>query len=397
MNPAAAPRPDVSAHAHLDDALASSGVIPLVGAQADANSNWGLVRVHGADASSFLHNQLTQDVTHMGANEARLAAWCNAKGRMLASFVLVREQGTDHAQGVADESSYLLLCRRDVMAGFMQKLKMFVLRSKVVIEDASSSMAAYGLLGGAAQAAWQAHGQEMPTAPWQCLNVQEDEQRRYLINLYPATVDAATLVAATLPRAVCLQTPELPAPDGAALPLWQWEWSEAAGGVPSIEQACNALFVPQMINFESVGGVSFKKGCYPGQEVVARSQFRGAIKRRGQIATVQATGLAAGDEVWFCPLADGDSSSPAQPAGAASEGANAPPEADPCGTLVQVAAQAVQAAPASDASTTHSLVFASLQNSSVEAARAGRGQLRVGHAQGPVLQLRPLPYPLIEV
>ncbi|MDO4795666.1 MAG: folate-binding protein [Brachymonas sp.] len=390
MNHASIPFTDAPAATPVDSGFASHGVIALLGPQASPRSNWGLVRVRGADATSFLHKQLTQDVNRMGPKDARLAAWCNAKGRMLASFVLLREQG---AQDAADEPSYLLLCRRDVMAGFMQKLKMYVLRSKVVIEDASASMSVYGLLGDAALAAWQAHGQQPPAAPWQCLSVQENAQRRYLLSLYPATVDAATLESTSLPRTVCLQMPGLPAPDGPALPLWQWEWSEAASGVPGIEQACSGLFVPQMINFESVGGVNFQKGCYPGQEVVARSQFRGAIKRRGQIAAAQATGLAAGDEVWFCPLASGDSSSPAQSAGATIEGANTPPEAEPCGTLVQVA----QTAPASDASTAHSLVFASLQNSSVEAALASQGQLRVGHAQGPVLQLHPLPYPLIEV
>lgn len=391
MNPANASCTNSPAHASLDTATASShGVIALVGADASPNSNWGLVRVHGADATSFLHNQLTQDVSHMGPNDARLAAWCNAKGRMVASFVLVREHAApDALKDTADAPSYLLLCRRDVMAGFMQKLKMYVLRSKVVIGDASSSMAVYGLLGDAALAAWQAQGQaeplKPPTAPWQCLSMQEGTQHRYIVSLRPTTVDATTLAAATLPRAVCLQTPALPIPSGSALPLWQWEWSEIASGVPSIEQASSGLFVPQMVNFESVGGVNFKKGCYPGQEVVARSQFRGAIKRRGQIAAVSAS-VAVGDEVWFCPLAGSNDDS----------GDSAPLEAEPCGTLLQVASQE-QAASAEGAATLHSLVFASLQNSSVEAVQAGQGQLRIGHSQGPVLQLYPLPYPLIEV
>lgn len=222
MNSATDSHPDAPAHAPCNVPSANSGVVALVGAGASPHSNWGVVRVHGADATSFLHNQLTQDVSHMGANNARLAAWCNAKGRMLASFVLVRESGV-----VSDEPSYLLLCRRDVLAGFVQKLKMYVLRSKVVIEDASATVAAYGLLGDAALAAWQELAQKEPlgppATPWQCLSVQEGTQRRHLVSLYPATVDDTTLAATAVPRLLCLQTPDLLASTGPALPLWYWE------------------------------------------------------------------------------------------------------------------------------------------------------------------------------
>ena len=361
---------------------ADSGVVPLVGAQASAHANWGIVRISGADATAFLHNQLTQDVMRMRDNDARLAAWCNAKGRMLASFVLVREK--NEAPDASALPSYLLLCRRDVLSSFIAKFKMFVLRSKVVIEDATGSMAAYGLLGDAATKAWQAHGGELPAAPWQSLKTQSDGQTRYLVSLYPATLaSAATAMpeSAAIPRLACLQTGNCPAPAGALLPLDCWEWSETASGVATIEHASSSLFVPQMINFESVGGVSFKKGCYPGQEVVARSQFRGAIKRRGYIATAMlgnqadggaaATQAQAGCEIW------------SQPTSGSNTAANAP---EPCGTIVQAACQAG-----------HCVVFASLQIHAAEAAQAGQCSLHIGSAEGPLLTVQPLPYPLIEV
>ena len=361
---------------------ADHGVVALVGPQADPDSNWALLRVHGADATTFLHAQLSQDVIHMSANTARLTAWCNAKGRMVASCVLVREQGA--ADGTTSSASYLLLCRRDILPTFIRKLKMYVLRSKVVLEDASASMAAYGLLGDAAQQAWQTSGGSMPDAPWQCLSVQDAATNcsRYLVSLYPA---AASAQAAAMPRALYLQAASEPAPPGSALPLWQWEWAEAASGVASIGQACTELFVPQMVNFESVGGVSFKKGCYPGQEVVARSQFRGAIKRRGHIAMLHMphgshAQLQAGSEVWLTPNTP-HASHADNPASS-----NHLPTADPCGTVVQAASQGECG-----------VALISLQTTALEAVQQQQGQLHLGSANGAVLHLCTLPYPLIEV
>ncbi len=362
---------------------AGHGVVALVGPQADPDSNWALLRVHGADATTFLHAQLSQDVIHMSANTARLAAWCNAKWRMVASCVLVREQGA--ADGTTSSASYLLLCRRDILPTFIRKLKMYVLRSKVVLEDASASMAAYGLLGDAAQHAWQTSDSGLPDAPWQCLSVQDTAAgcSRYLINLYPA---AASAQAAAVPRVLCLQAAGLPAPQGNSLPLWHWEWAEAASGVANIGQACTELFVPQMVNFESVGGVSFKKGCYPGQEVVARSQFRGAIKRRGLIAMLHMphgshAQLQAGSEVWLTPNTPHAPHADNNPVSS-----NHLPTAEPCGTVVQSASQGECA-----------IVMISLQTTVLEALQQQQGQLHLGSADGAVLHLCPLPYPLIEV
>lgn len=340
----------------------SNGVVCLVGTHANPSCNWGIVRIHGADATPFLHNQFTQDVARMPADAARLAAWCNAKGRMLASFVLVRE-----TKETAD-AAYLLLCRGDVLPQFVQKLKMFVLRSKVVIEDATASMAAYGLLGEAAANAWLSHGASMPSVPWQCQTVWENGLPRHLVSLYPA---AAAPGQPPVPRTLCLQAPAFPVPNGPSLDVHHWEWSETASGVASIENACSGTFVPQMVNFESVGGVSFSKGCYPGQEVVARSQFRGAIKRRGHVAmahdAAQEPVIAAGDDVWFRPASDAA-------------------DAAACGTVVQAAVQGADC-----------VVFASLQNQAVDAVQASQGSLHAGSATGPELALCPLPYPLITV
>ncbi len=112
------------------------------------------------------------------------------------------------------------------------------------------------------------------------------------MSLYPIPSDSPS---PSLARALWLAPAGSGAPAGAQLPAW-WQWSEVMSAVPLVGAALAEQFVPQMLNYESVDGVSFKKGCYPGQEVVARSQFRGTLKRRAYL--VQATqALSVGDAV----------------------------------------------------------------------------------------------------
>ena len=370
-----------------------SGVVPLLGALASPESNWGAIRVSGADATAFLHAQLSNDVKQLSDTQARLAAWCSAQGRMLASFVLVRELVRE--QNSTPESSYLLLCRADLLAATIKRLKMFVLRSKVQIEDASDDVAVYGLLGEAAQTHWQGQAgaqteplaEPLANAPWSALRQQvvadavadadtATPASRLLVWLYPANLPPHP----ALPRALCVQARHLPPPAGAIGTLADWQYAEVCGGVATIEQANSDAFVPQMLNFESVGGVSFKKGCYPGQEVVARSQFRGAIKRRAYVANgfaasnaeMPATTMpAVAMPVWSVPL---DS---------------APTEQTPeeCGQIVQVAIHP----------SGHVAAIVCLQNSAAQAIAQGAATLRLGSATGLALQLQPLAYALVEI
>ncbi|GAB4214093.1 MAG: folate-binding protein YgfZ [Rhodoferax sp.] len=233
-------------------------------------TDWGVIRAHGADAAHFLHHQLTQDVSLLGTNQVRLAGYCNAKGRLQASFVVVKNP--------PDE--VLLLCRNDLLAAILKQLKMFVLRAKVTLEDASTAFALYGLLGDAARSAL---GGNTP-APW----TRQDADRATRIALYPADGVA---------RALWLTPADGPTPRAPALDAASWHWAEVRAGIAPVAQATFELFVPQMLNYESVGGVNFKKGCYPGQEVVARSQFRGTLKRRAYLAH-SVLPLAAGDALF---------------------------------------------------------------------------------------------------
>lgn len=233
----------------------------------------GVIRIHGEDAAKFIHGQLTQDFVLLGNEQARLAAFCSAKGRMQASFV-----GFKAANG-----DVLLVCSRDLLAATLKRLSMFVLRAKAKLSDATEEMAVWGLAGAATQSMGDA-----PSASW----TKKDVAQGSLICLYPA---------GTVARQLWVRPAGEPAPLGQPMELALWLWGEVISGVATVSTPVFESFVPQMLNFESVGGVSFKKGCYPGQEVVARSQFRGTLKRRAFVVH-SALPMAAGDEV----LAHGD-------------------------------------------------------------------------------------------
>ena len=287
----------------------------------------GVIRAQGEDAARFLHGQLTQDFSLLGTAEARLAAFCNAKGRMLASFIAFKRTPEE----------ILLVCSRDILPATLKRLSMFVLRAKAKLTDASGDFGVHGLAGDAIPAA--ARG-----APAWTL-VSEGESR--IVSLYPADGQ---------PRALWVGPASAGAPAGPVLDPQLWAWSEIRSGIATLTVPVVEAFVPQMLNYESVGGVNFKKGCYPGQEVVARSQFRGTLKRRAFVAHADAE-LAAGQEVF-------QAKDPEQPAGIVAQAAPSP------------------------AGGWEAIV--SLQLSAAEA-----GELHAGSATGAALHLQPLPYLLL--
>jgi tRNA-modifying protein YgfZ len=239
--------------------------------------DWGVIRAAGAEATKFLHAQLTQDVEHLSESQARLAGYCTAKGRLLASFVMWR-RGPEEV---------LLACSADLLPAVLKRLSMFVLRAKCKLSDASAELPLWGLAGVAAAPA--------PAGAWARSASAEAE----LVRLPDALVDGQAIA-----RALCVASAT---PPGTPLDIDAWRWLEAHSGVARITAATAEQFVPQMVNLELVGGVNFQKGCYPGQEVVARSQYRGTLKRRGQVFHSSAA-VQPGQEVFH-------SADPAQPAG----------------------------------------------------------------------------------
>jgi len=244
----------------------------------------GLIGVAGEDAASFLHNQLTNDVEHLATGEARLAGYCTPKGRLTATFLMWRD-----AEGI-----YLQLPRA-IQAPLQKRLSMFVLRAKAKLRDATDEaqrQAVLGLGGAAADSALRAHVPELPAAPY----TRVDGAAGTVIRLADAFgaprylwLTAADTAIAALPA---LRERLALGADAA------WHLSAIHAGVPQVSQPTQEQFVPQMINFELIGGVNFRKGCYPGQEIVARSQYLGKLKRRMALATLPNAAARAGDEVF---------------------------------------------------------------------------------------------------
>lgn len=292
-------------------------------------SDWAVLRARGPDAATFLQSQLTQDVLGLQKDQVRLSGYCSPKGRLLASLWVWR----------MDDETFGLLCSADLAAPLLKRLSMYVLRAKCKLDDASAEWSLWGLVGPAArdwlgQAAVQPGRAAVRAGGW-------------VLGLRPAQGRA---------RYIAVQPAEAEAPALPRLDPTTWQRLEVTSGVPRITAATVDQFVPQMINLERVGGVDFQKGCYPGQEVVARSQYRGTLKRRMHLF---ATDHAAqpGQEIFH-------TDDPSQPAG-----------------------MVVNAA--TDSTGTHLLA-------EVKLAALDSGMLHLGSVQGPALRRLDLPYPIAD-
>lgn len=253
-----------------DDANTGKGMLTAL-------THLGVLAASGPDAESFLHNQLTNDVLGLERGALHLAGYCSAKGRLLATLIVWKS-----------DDGVMLVMPREILPGVQKRLQMFVLRSKVTLSDVSDQTV---LIGAA---------------------VPDQQSIRW--------PDAAGWHASWPPSAG-LQRALWVGPTEQAMTLWdelstrfppadasRWRWLDIRAGLPMIVEATREQFVPQMVNFDLVGGVNFRKGCYPGQEIVARSQYLGKLKRRMRLASTQAASVAAGMEVF----SDAD---PGQPCG----------------------------------------------------------------------------------
>ncbi len=299
-------------------------------------SQFGTLKVSGEDAQTFLQNLFSNDVKAVTPALAQWTSFNSAKGRMLASF-LVWQNGTD----------YFLQLPRGLCGAIQKKLSMYVLRSKVKITDASDEVVCLGLSGSSANTLAKESFAAVPQATMgigQSANaavIRLGEQRLQIVT----TVEQAPTLWKSLACGARLA--------GSA----SWDWLTVQAGIPVIVPATQEAFVAQMVNFELIGGVSFKKGCYPGQEIVARTQYLGRLKRRMYLAHV-AGSAQAGDELYSAEM-----------------------EGQACGTVANVAP-----APGGGCD-----VLAVVQISSHDA-----HTVHLGGLQGEVLQFLPLPYALPE-
>lgn len=224
-----------------------------------------LLRIQGEDAGAFLQNLLTNDVNALQVGQSQLSGFCNPKGRLLTVFQLIRR-----------ENDYLALLPRDLAESIAQRLTMFKLRSKVDITIADD-LHAFGLVYDDSDMDSEPSWQGRQTDAGLQLRLPGDSARYLLI------ADAAQcgVLAERLNKGWQL----------AAEAYWQLLDIEA--GLPMVFTDSKEAFTPQQLNLDLVGGVSFKKGCYPGQEVVARLHYLGSPSRRMFLGTIQDTQLPA--------------------------------------------------------------------------------------------------------
>ena len=241
----------------------------------------------GEDSQSFLQNLLSNDIREVSNARAQLSSFNNAKGRMLATMLIWR-----------DDDDYLLQLPRALCEPIRKKLTMYVLRSKAKVSDASDEIVSLGLSGVKAHEVLAAYFGDLPKQPLgvNCTaqgSVLKISETRFQINT-PVGSAAAQWAAFG----------QQSQPVGSAC----WDWLNIRSGIPVILPQTQEQFVAQMVNLELLGGVSFKKGCYPGQEIVARMQYLGKLKRRMYLAHLNGSDTPSPGDELFCADMEGQAS-----------------------------------------------------------------------------------------
>lgn len=309
-------------------------------------------RVTGTDARGFLQSQLTQDINAVSSHRAALAGFCSAQGRLWASMLLTAP---------SDDSGFVAVVRADIVESLLKRLRMFVLRSKVLIEPVNDQQV-LGLTVAQSEvpklSAELTH--ELPMDSWDSLtcptgiwvrmpSAQEGEARFLLI--------AASDQCQQIIDALCENPCQIRSAES-------WQVLDIQAGLPWIEAKTQDLFIPQTVNLDLIQGVSFTKGCYPGQEIVARAHYRGTVKRRMHLGKIdgETAGIEAGNDVFVSDRAD-----------------------DPQGRVIMVASNSTD-------TDSGCWVLFEAPFAVIEA-----GDLRVGSAAGSQLNVLGLPYALTTV
>ena len=247
-------------------------------------SHFGLTVASGDDAATFLHGQFCNDVVALTEGRAQWNGWCSPKGRLLVTaLVWPGKQG------------FYLLLPRALQAAIQKRLQMFVLRAKVKLSDESDMWVRFGVAGPRAEELLRNFAGSVPEQPMSTVHTEVGRVIKLSTNRF--------VVIASPEHAIALwnQLAEHASPTGAGL----WDWLSIQQGIVNILPGTQDAFVPQMANFELIGGLSFKKGCYPGQEIVARTQYRGILKRRMVLAHLSTpTAPSPGDKCFSAAFGD---------------------------------------------------------------------------------------------
>lgn len=301
-------------------------------------SDQALIAVGGADAIRFLHGQLTSDLHALPRDRSQLSAWCSPKGRVLAMFRVFHH-----------DPGFLLQLPHELLEPTLKRLRLYVLRAAVELNDASDALLPIGVAGPAATAALVERLGDVPPGV--------DDVRRSqgltVTRLPGARPRFQVLGPAAAMRSLWEHLAGAARPGGRAA----WALLDILAAVPTVGRATADAFLPQMLNLQALGALSFTKGCYPGQEIIARTHHLGTLKRRLYLVHAEAeTPPRPGDPVHT----------------AAAEGA--------VGTVL-----AAEAHPDGGV-----VLLAVLQIGSAEGHELHLGS----RAAGPALRLEPLPYAL---
>jgi len=301
-------------------------------------SHLRFIRVSGSDAETFLQGQLTSDIRIVSSDHHQMAGYCTPKGRMLANFRIFYHQG-----------AYILQLPNDTHEALLKRLSMYIMRSQVTIEDITDQMVAIGLTGECSADLISTAFETIPQAAGD--SVQDNSislmklsgpTPRFEIFGQPSKIEKLWQQLSTQAKTTNLEL---------------WSLLDIRSGIPSVHASTVEAFVPQMLNMQLIDGVSFDKGCYVGQEVVARMKYLGELKRRMYLAkTDSATQPMPGDEIFSSIGAESG----------------------------QGTGKVVMSAPSPDGGYE---LLAVVENSAIES-----GSLHLENSPGPELILMPMPY-----
>ena len=263
-------------------------------------SDFGLIRASGDDSENFLQGQLTNDITQVTSEHSQLSGYCTPKGRLLATMRVISNAG-----------DFLLLMPRERLTPVLQRLSMFVLMSKVTLSDASDELQTLGLYGDCAASL---SAGDIPAEADDSVAAEDG------VTLVRIAADAPRLLLIGSAEAITQRRQHLaetttPATDQ------QWRLLDIRAGLPTVFDATVEAFVPQMLNMHLVNGVSFSKGCYTGQEIVARMHYLGKLKRRMYHVAIEGDCPAVGTDLYSPQSQSGQGSGKIVMSAAAEEGA----------------------------------------------------------------------------
>ena len=244
-------------------------------------SHLGLLEISGADAVTFLQGQVTNDVNLLTGTNAHYSAYCNPKGRMLALFLAFAHYDHLHLQ-----------FNRELLEPIMKRLKMYVMRSKVEIKDVSDSIIKFGINGPETAQILASSFAKIPAVDYELVSLDNGAILKLpsvngdaRFEIFTDAINAPIIWDALKNNSKIVEKP-------------YWDWLEVQAGIPNITLKTQEQFVPQMLNLDILNGINFKKGCYTGQEIVARTHYLGSLKRRTYSASIQsASAPQAGDKV----------------------------------------------------------------------------------------------------